>query len=108
MHADTILRETNAEIRREIVRKIGIEKVCKDLNAQPISHYRDEVNGMNYELLLLDLGDGRTRPYLKMRNPSIGVYHIEGVPPEITSAEQALIWRNYQDGPKYIPPLKLT
>jgi hypothetical protein len=71
--------ETNVEIRREIVRKIGIEKICKDLHAKKID------NKDNYELLLLD-----NRPYLKMLNPSIGVYHIEGVPLECKTVEDAL------------------
>lgn len=83
-----ILPETHAEARREIVRKIGIERVCRDLQAQVIDRQGD------YELLILDIGDGRKRPYLKMKNPSIGVYHIEGVLPGITTVKRALEWRN--------------
>jgi len=79
-----IVKEKNVEIRREIVRKIGIERICQKLNAKCIEK-KDE-----YELLLLDLGDNRKRPYLKMRNPSIGTYHIEGVPPQIKTLEEAL------------------
>ncbi|MCA1816016.1 MAG: hypothetical protein LC746_06340, partial [Acidobacteria bacterium] len=68
-----ILSERNAEVRREIIRKIGIERVCAELNARCVDAQGD------YELLLLDLQDGRVRPFLKMRNPSApGVYHIEG------------------------------
>lgn len=48
----------------------------------------------DYELLWLGLEDGRTRPYLKMKNPSIGVYHIEGVHPTCRTVRQALNWRN--------------
>ena len=79
-----ILKERNAEIRREFVRKAGIEKVCRDLHARRIDQ-RD-----SYELLLLNLGDGRERPYLKMKNPSIGVYHIEGVASDCRTVQQAL------------------
>ena len=85
-----LLKETNAEVRREIVRKIGIESVCYKLGAKVSDKSADGV----YELLMLDLGDGRERPYLKMRNPSIGVYHLEGVPTGIVTVEQALNWRN--------------
>jgi hypothetical protein len=88
--ANIILKEQNAEVRREIVRKIGIERVCKKLNAKCIDKSNDGV----YELLILDLGDGRKRPYLKMLNPSIRCYHIEGVSPGITTIDGALIWRN--------------
>jgi len=83
-----ILKETNAEVRREIVRKLGIERVCLKLGAKCI----DKKDG--YELLMLDLGDGRKRPYLKMKNPSIATYHIEGVEPSIKTVDAALSWRN--------------
>jgi hypothetical protein len=93
-----MLKEKNAEVRREIVRKIGIERICQKLGAECIDKQDD------YELLLLDLQDGRKRPYLKMLNPSIGTYHIEGVSPEIRTVEQALNWRNGIEG----KPIKLT
>lgn len=93
-----ILRERNAEVRREIVRKIGIERVCEGLNAKCLDSQG------NYELLLLDIQDGRLRPYLKMKNPSIGVYHIEGVAPECRTVAEALAWRNQTD----VPPSVLT
>ena len=51
----------------------------------------------DYELLLLDLGDKRNRPYLKMLNPSIGTWHVEGVHPDCATVEQALNWRNQTD-----------
>ncbi|MDD5649418.1 MAG: hypothetical protein PHF86_03225 [Candidatus Nanoarchaeia archaeon] len=79
LDSNLVRTETNVEIRREIVRKIGIEKICKDLHAKIID------NKDNYELLLLD-----NRPYLKMLNPSIGVYHVEGVPLECKTVEDAL------------------
>jgi len=88
LNADLVLKEKNAEVRREVVRKIGIERVCTKLNSKTI-----DVDG-DYQLLVLDPGDNNRRPYLKMLNPSIGVYHVEGVPPEIKTVEEALKWRN--------------
>ena len=88
LDARLLLKEANAEVRREVVRKIGIERVCSDLRAKELDASGD------YSLLSLDMGDGRYRPYLKMRNPSsIGV-HIEGVHPDCDSVEKALNWRN--------------
>jgi hypothetical protein len=29
-----------------------------------------------------------------MLNPSIGTYHIEGVPPDCDTVEKAITWRN--------------
>ena len=94
-----VLKQTNAEIRREAVRKIGIERVCERLGAKVI-----DTQGDMYELLLLDLGDRRRRPYLKMRNPSLGVFHIEGVHPDVKTVEAALTWRNGTS----TPPTVLT
>jgi hypothetical protein len=93
-----MLRERNASVRREIVRKIGIERICQALEAECIDTQGD------YELLLLDLQDGRRRPFLKMKNPSVGVYHIEGVAPECRNVREALVWRNQSD----VPPSVLT
>ena len=90
--AKLVVTNNNAEVRREIVRKMGIELVCQRLGSKCIDK-KD-----NYELLLLDLQDGRNRPYLKMLNPSIGVYHIEGVHPDCNTVEKALNWRNQVEG----------
>ncbi|MGO9123212.1 MAG: DUF6745 domain-containing protein [Desulfomonilaceae bacterium] len=85
---DLLLRERNAEIRREIVRKIGIERIMSELKTEIL----DERNG--YQLLIPDLQDGRKRPYLKMLNPSEGTWHIEGVHADCKTVSEALEWRN--------------
>jgi len=95
-----ILKEQNAEIRREIVRKIGIERVCQKLGAKTI----DKKYG--YELVGLSLGDNRIRPYLKMINPSTNTFHLEGISPEIKTIDQALTWRNRLE--KFEEPVTLT
>ena len=97
---ETILNEQNAEVRREIVRKVGIERLLMKLN----SHVIDNL-GL-YDLILLNLNDGRKRPYLKMLNPSTGTWHIEGVPAECQTVEQAIAWRNGLT--KYVEPIMLT
>lgn len=91
-----LLREKNAEIRREIVRKVGIQMVCEKLKTKTINTWGD------YELLELKLPGMETKArYLKMRNPSIGTYHIEGVPSDIETCQDALTWRC--DGFKWNP-----
>jgi hypothetical protein len=84
-----ILKETNVEVRRELIRKVGIERMLEVLP--------HKVMGIknNYELLSIQLSD--TIPdarYLKMKNPSIGVFHLEGVDPTIKTVDEALAWRN--------------
>jgi hypothetical protein len=91
-----VVETRNVEVRREVVRKIGIERVVTELGAVCVDRQGD------YELLLLDLGDGRRRPFLKMRNPSVGVFHVEGVHPNCRTVREALTWRNGTDAPPSI------
>ena len=81
-----IMTEKNAEIRREIVRKIGIERLLTKLKAKVLDKRGD------YELLQLPKIEGMAivPTYLKMRNPSLGVWHVEGVPPTVKTVQQAL------------------
>lgn len=123
-----VVKEKNADIRRELVRKIGLTRIYLEMggkvldrmehktvelqkldfndfmqiiskevskeNLQSILTQKDTIDVV-YELITLNLGDGRTRPYLKMNNPSMsGVIHIEGVPPEIKTVKEAITWRN--------------
>ena len=87
-----VTTEKNAEIRREIVRKIGVDRVYQKLGGKTINRL-----GEMYELITLNIGDNRIRPYLKMRNPSLGTYHLEGVPREIKTVREALNWRNQSE-----------
>lgn len=102
-----IIQEKNAEVRRELVRKIGLKRTCEELNAEcvdkksyktmlPVKGKSGEYaeQETHYELLMLDIGDGVKRPYLKMINPSIGTDHIEGVSPECKTVEAAILFRN--------------
>jgi hypothetical protein len=92
--ARLVLTTRNAEVRREVVRKIGLERVVTELGAVCADREGD------YELLLLDLGDRRRRPFLKMKNPSVpGVFHVEGVHPNCRTVREALAWRNGTDAP---------
>jgi len=89
----------NAEVRREFVRKIGVERLCEKLGTKVLDRRGD------YELHLINLG-GETGewPYLKMKNPSIGVYHMEAVDKTCRTVEAALNFRN--GGPlEHIAPL---
>jgi hypothetical protein len=86
---EMILKETNVDIRRETIRKVGMEAVSKILDSKVI----DEKLG--YKVITFDIGDGRVRPYLQMKNPSLkGVVHIEGLRPEIKTVEDAIKYRN--------------
>lgn len=96
-----VLQEKNAEIRREAIRKIGTERFIESVNADCIDKAVHHINGrdMEYELLMVPISpEKEKRPYLKMINPSIGTYHIEGVSPECRTVKEALKFRNVEDG----------
>lgn len=93
------ITEPNAEIRREILRKVGIDRFCTKLGTRIIDKKGD------YELHLVDLrGTTGLWPYLKMRNPSIDAWHMEAVDKQCMTVEEALNWRN-GGGFKHIAPL---
>jgi len=94
-----ILKEKNVEIRRELVRKVGADKVVAKLGAKVLEK-RD-----NYELLSVDLGLDEPGIYLRMVNPSVNLTHVEGVPPDCTTINKALAWRNGLD--RFSAPLVL-
>ena len=78
----------NVQVRAEFIRKVGIDRVCYKLGRSV-----DKLG--NYELIMVDFGDKRDRPYLKMKNPSVEeLWHLEGVHPECLSVSSALKWRN--------------
>jgi len=88
LDATTILKEENADIRRELIRKVGIEMMLSHLPHTVIDK-RD-----TYELLKIDFpGLVQDTRFLKMVNPSIGVFHLEGVERECNTVEQAINWR---------------
>lgn len=83
---------TNAEVRREFVRKVGVERLCTQLGTKVLDKQGD------YELHEIDLlGATGKWPYLKMLNPSIGVWHMECVGKECKTVNEALTWRNQSD-----------
>ncbi len=97
-----LLDENNAEIRRRIIEQIGYEKICEVLKAKEIDAWRE------YILLKIDGFEPvfeQTWPrkpvgkepiaLLKMICPSTGHVHILRVPPDMTSAREAIVWVNH-------------
>ena len=85
-----IFKEKNVEVRREILRKIGINRVIRENKSKILDRTDDNI----YELLEIDLKLTRPVHYLKMINPSIDTFHLEGVPYECDTIEKALAWRD--------------
>jgi len=98
----------NAEVRREFVRKVGVERIAQQLGADMLDSAKRCPCGCDadteYELLAVNLGGETGKwPYLKMRNPSIGVWHLEAVPKECRTVSQALNARNGGDLKHVVP-----
>jgi len=83
-----VLAETNVEVRRELIRKIGVERFIQAAGGKALDKRGD------YELLSVKLSDEiPDARFLKMLNPSIGVWHVEGVLPECKTVQDAINWR---------------
>lgn len=84
-----LLTEKNVEIRREIVRKIGIERIIQKLGAVSLDKAND------YEVMKFTaMKVNNNHPvYFKMKNPSIGVWHVEEVPHTTKTVKEALHFR---------------
>ena len=92
MTPESVLKEPNADKRRELIRKVGVERMLSKLPHKSL-HKRGD-----YDLLSVDLpGIASGVRYLKMLNPSVGCWHLEGVNvrecPEAT-VDAVLNWRN--------------
>jgi hypothetical protein len=85
-----ILKESNVDIRRELLRKLGIPRM--------ISYGKEIDRQGNYRLIDMSaIFRGSWidyAPYLLMQSPSVdGAQHMEGVSPECRTVEQAINWR---------------
>ena len=102
-----IVEILNAEVRREFVRKVGIERILHHFKDKPGTKMLDKAGA--YELWVLNVGDGVNRVYLKMENPSLpDVWHLEEVEPICHTVQEAINWRAYGRVDKEWKPEKLT
>jgi len=92
LDAKQFLNIDNVEVRREFIRKFGVEKLCMDLGSKIIDKQDD------YELHVIDLGGNTGKwPCLKMLNPSIGVWHMEWVDKNCKTVKDAIKFRNQSE-----------
>ena len=97
--------EKNVEVRHEIEKRIGSERLLRDLEAKMIHADLIVVGGRDlpYEVQEVTLPNGGRRRLLAMTNPSTGEIHREWVPLEITTCREAVCWRNgTQDFPEIL------
>ncbi len=85
---EMILKEQNVDQRRELIRKVGVDKltsqgkVVEENNGYKLIDMSPIFVGINYA------------PHLLMKNLSVpDTYHLEGVAPECKTIQQAINWR---------------
>ena len=84
-----LLTEENAELRRVLIQGIGYDRICQELSAKKIDSWQE------YALLQIDNADVEPICLLKMTCPSTGFIHALRVPPNLTSAREAIRWVNW-------------
>lgn len=85
-----LLEQRNAELRRVLIQGIGYERICQDLQAKECDRWQE------YTLLQIESEiDVEPIHLLKMTCPSTGFIHVLRVPPDISSAREAICWVNW-------------
>jgi hypothetical protein len=107
MDARRVLRVRNVDERREIIRRMSMERLIGQLDPKVLDVERREVGG-EYRLLAVDMKHGEPWRFLQMVNQSIGAVHIEAVPRECNTVRQALNWRRSQNINHDWFPIQLT
>jgi len=78
--------EQNVDVRAQILKKLGVELFLSRMGGTLIASEPPV-----YELYSLDLGgETRAAKYLKMKNPSVDLWHVEPVDDACTTIDEAL------------------
>jgi hypothetical protein len=102
MDLRVILKERNVDIRRELLRKVGVSRMLKF--GKEIDHQG------SYKLIdmsrLFKGFEIHYAPYLLMESPSVdGAQHLEGVSPDCRTVGQAINWRASEVAKNWNPDL---
>ena len=90
MNADLILKEKNAQVKMELIKKIGYERILKDLHADKLDTWRE------YELLKIERNiDVEPIVLVKMACPSTGAFYALRVPPQTKTCREGVMWINH-------------
>ena len=97
--ANIIMAEQNVDVRRELMRLMGLEAFVKEVGGVVLDTYKVFLNNKEctYQLLDIQLGtpdEPVNARVLRMDNPSIDAIHVEGVEDDCNTVKEALAWRN--------------
>ena len=91
-----LIKEQNAEVRREVIRKVGMDRILQKLKGKKLDSWRE------YELYQIDNIDIEPVGLLKMTCPSTQTFYTLRIPPEIKEARKAINWVNWNIDPEKI------
>ena len=93
--SEWLLSEDNAEMRRVLIQGIGYQRLCQELAAVELDTWQE------YTLLKIEnTVDVEAIYLLKMTCPSTGYVHVLRVPPDVSSAREAICWVNWGIDPE--------
>ncbi len=92
--AEWLLSEHNAEVRRVLIEAISYDRICQELRAGQVDSWQE------YTLLQIYTFHFEPIYLLKMTCPSTGFIHALRVPPNLTSAREAIRWVNWDIDPE--------
>lgn len=87
MIPEMVMQETNVDVRRELIRKFGVDRLK---TFGKLIDKRDDYELLDMSKIFLTVNYA---PHLLMKNPSIGVWHLEGVGQECKTVSDAINWR---------------
>ncbi|MEB3884282.1 DUF6745 domain-containing protein, partial [Lyngbya sp. CCY1209] len=93
--SEWLLEEENAELRRILIREIGYGRICQELRSVELDSWEE------YTLLRIESPrENEPIVLLKMTDPSTDSIHALRVPPNMTSAREAIRWVNWGIDPE--------
>ncbi|AFZ07130.1 leucine-rich repeat-containing protein [Oscillatoria nigro-viridis PCC 7112] len=100
--AEWLLSESNAELRRVLIERIGYDRICCELQAVELDSWvaTEGYPYQQYTLLKIDNADVEPIYLLKMTCPSTGHIHALRVPPNVLTAQEAIRWVNWDIDPE--------
>lgn len=100
------LQETNAEVRRVMIERIGFERFLREVNAEVL--HQDTDPGGPRQLLRVALQDDEPLVCVSVRCPSTARHYLIRVPPTMRTCHQALAWTAGFDNPDDYRPVVET
>jgi hypothetical protein len=107
---EQILGQPNAELRRVMLERAGLDRVLREAEAEAVDSDRDPGGLRRLVRMVLEdrLGRRRQRVYLHCRCPSTGRDYLLRVPPETRTCREAAAWLAGFDDPDAYQPLMET